>query len=147
MTTKKLIKNEMTCLSNDELILAIANKLKAVYTLYNELYGLEDEFINRVRDKLIPKGKTHLNANYDVVAKYYANRIVDFKKLERDYPNLYAQGLVTMFSMDELLKTVSREQAFEIIRDLSVKNPKYVLRYERKKLNEDVKNRARITKK
>ena len=147
MTTKKLIKNEMTCLSNDELILAIANKLKAVYTLYNELYGLEDEFINRVRGKLIPKGKTPLNANYDVVAKYYANRIVDFKKLERDYPNLYAQGLVTMFSMDELLKTVSREQAFEIIRDLSVKNPKYVLRYERKKLNEDVKNRARITKK
>ena len=146
MTTKKHTKNENS-LSNDELILAIANKLKEVHTLYNELYGLENEFINRVRDKLIPKGKTPLNLEYDAVVKYYANRIVDFKKLERDYPNLYAQGLVTTFSMDELLKTVSREQAFEIIRDLSVKNPKYVLRYERKKLNEDVKNRARITKK
>ena len=104
MTTKKLIKNEMTCLSNDELILAIANKLKEVHTLYNELYGLENEFINRVRDKLIPKGKTPLNLEYDAVVKYYANRIVDFKKLERDYPNLYAQGLVTTFSMDELLR-------------------------------------------
>lgn len=133
----------MKTLTNDKLIKEMASKLNAIHDLYGELYTLENEFINRIRAKTLPKENTPLNNDYDIVIKYYANRLIDYNRLKRDYPDMYALGLISTFSVDELLKTVDRETALAIIRDVSVRNPKYVLRYERGKVSNNVRNKTR----
>lgn len=130
-------------MTNDKLVKEMSNKLQEIYKLYGELNVLENEFINRVRAKTIPKKNLSLNSDYDIVLKYYANRLIDYTKLERDYPEIYALGLISTFSVDELLKVIDKQTAFEIIRDVSIRNPKYVLRYERKRLSNDVRNKTR----
>lgn len=143
MTIHSINKKTIKEINNDELIKEMSNKLNAIYKLYGELYELEEEFIDRIRARTLPKEKTPLNADYDVIIKYYGNRLIDYNKLKRDYPEMYALGLVSTFSKDELLKTVDRKTALAIIRDVSIRNPKYALRYERKRLSKDVKNSTR----
>lgn len=109
--------------------------LKEIDEYYEKLNKIDLQIIDIMQENKLKKINVDLPEDHRIEAhlKYYANRIVDYKKVKDLYPDVYTLGLINYFSIDEASKFIDKKTLQKIIVDCSIRNPRYEIVYKRHK--------------
>ena len=117
-----------------DLIEKIAVEQDVIKKAYERLNELEKILIKNIIEQGKGSNVIPLEDDDDKVTvtwQYYANRLIDYDKLKKNYPEIYKQGLVASFSFAEASKTMDVKMLRQVMKDCMVKAPNYKLKYER----------------
>lgn len=129
-------KNDLENLSIEDLLELTYNIKNHIFSLSKQLHDIERILVTKMRKNKQNKVYFDLKkTNEKIVAQleYYFNKIVDYEKMKREYPKVYQEGLISVFSSKEAVKTLSPKIVGAIIQECMIKTPMIKLKYHKLK--------------
>lgn len=116
-----------------------------VKKLYVKQKELEQEIIQHFIDNKNDFSSIK-NGNYILSLKWVYDKIIDYEKLEAEYPEIYILGLRPEFSKLHLLKVIDKKQVELIIRECTLNTSRYKLdvKWDRSKYKDQKKGEVNV---
>lgn len=109
-----------------------------------KLYLERNELESDIVDEFLTDKEKYSNLETDwyfINFAFKSKRIIDYEKMERDYPEIYMLGLRPTFSKDTLLNSLDKNITENIIKECTYLENKYKItrkkKYKKKGVDED----------